>query len=70
MIFFRSKCYEEVANLLRGRRACRTCYEDAMRVLRGSYEETAPVEFSLCGSDYKSTDKCLLDDDKLSLIHI
>ena len=41
----RSKCYEESP----------TCYEDVVRVgriairrmLRGSFEETAPVEFSL-----------------------
>jgi len=31
--FPRSKCYEGVANMLRGNWACRTCYEDATRKL-------------------------------------
>jgi len=32
---------------IRGYHACRTRYDDAIGMLRGSYEETAPVEFSL-----------------------
>ena len=43
-----SRCYVVVADMLRrGCHACRACYEDATRLLRGSYEKTAPVEFSL-----------------------
>jgi len=49
--FYCSKCYKELANMVatrtRGCRACRTCFEDDTRMLRGSYEETALVEFSL-----------------------
>jgi len=33
--------------MLRGSRACQTCYEDATELLRKSYEETDPVQFSL-----------------------
>ena len=37
--------------MLQGGRACRTCYEDDTRMLPGSYEETAPVESILNGSN-------------------
>ena len=33
--------------MLRGCRACRTCYENATIMFRRCYEETVPVEFSL-----------------------
>ena len=37
-----------MANVPRKSPTCyRTCFEDATRMLRGSYEETAAVEFSL-----------------------
>jgi len=35
--------------MLWGRRACRTCYEDASRMLLGSYKETVSMEISLYG---------------------
>ena len=49
--------YFLVANVTRKSltwRACRTRYGDAKRMLRGSYKETAPVEFSLNHYNYSN----------------